>query len=737
MKRKDPFIPSAKKRGFAKLLPAGIRARLFLLIILVLLPQGLFLTWIYNERYQTQRTQAMNTELEVAQGVAMAFSGYVEGVWRKNHAIGEAIRMFSPPVLPKARRLMTITATQHASIRSFNWVSPQGVILASSQPVLEGKDLSALPYFIKIVTGAEWSISDLSSRGIKVQAPTFTIATACRDDQGKLHGVVVAAIEPERLGELTLTQRRLGKGAYAIFDSQGVIVYHSIYQKLAWEDRSGWRKMDTILQAALKTRTPQVGIAVPVLRKSEWVSARVPMQDLGWVVGAGKPVEVAFGPLRQALVREISFSLLALALAFLSAYMVARTIALPLQRLERTTTGMGSTPQEAPEDPLAPLEVCRLRHVIMEMADNLRAGEKRFRLALENIPDMIAICDQQLRIQYVNPATISATGLPSSKLVGRLDSEIWPELYKLWRPVLEKALETAKVQNLELELPSPEGSRHFHVTYVPLMEENGQVKELMGITHDYTVRKQAEDELKRTLEELIRSNRELEQFAYVASHDLQEPLRMVASYVQLLEKRYRGQLDQQADRYIDYAIQGAKRMQTLIEDLLAYGRINRVVEFQQVDLDMVCADAVKAMGTAISESEGAIRAADLPVVWGDKIQLFILFQNLIGNAIKYRRQDVQPLVLISAQQTEDAWVISVRDNGIGIEKQYFDRIFQIFQRLHAREEYPGTGIGLASCKKIVERHGGRIWVESVPGNGSTFFFTIPDRIPSPGGRQHP
>ncbi|WP_243374712.1 ATP-binding protein [Geotalea sp. SG265] len=722
-------------KGLARVLPAGIRARLFLLITLVLLPQGLLLTWIYNDRYKMRRMEAMKTELEVAKGVAMAFSGYVEGVWRENHSIGESINMFSPPVLPKARRLLTTTASHHASVRNFNWVSPQGKILASSQPGMEGNDLSHLPCFAKVAAGAEWSICDLSRKGIKTVAPTFFIATACRV-KGVLRGVIVATIEPERLGELTLTQQRLDKGAYAIFDSRGFVVYHSTYQTLRWNYRTEWMKEDPILQMAVKTKKPQVGIAVPVLRTGEWISARVPMQDIGWFVGAGTPVEVAFTPVRKALYREIGFSIPALALAFLLAYVVARTIALPLQRLEKATRGMGDSTAEAPDDPLAPLEVSRLRRVILEMAAHLRAEEKRFRLALENIPDMIVIFGQDLRIRYVNPAAVRAIGLSASRLIGQVDEEIWPEMYTRWRPILNKAQETASVQHLELEIPAGDGgNRYLHVTYVPLVEEDGRVKELMGIVHDYTVRKQAEDELKRTLEELLRSNRDLEQFAYVASHDLQEPLRMVASYVQLLDKRYRGQLDENADRYIDYAAEGAKRMQTLIEDLLSYGRINRGEKFEEVNLNTTVMAVTTALAATIGESGTTVEADDLPVVWGDRTQLFILFQNLIGNAIKYRRQDVKPLVRVSARHTAEAWVVSVRDNGIGIEDQYFDRIFQIFQRLHTRDEYSGTGIGLASCKRIVERHGGRIWVESAPGQGSTFSFTVP-HLPEESRRQH-
>jgi light-regulated signal transduction histidine kinase (bacteriophytochrome) len=225
--------------------------------------------------------------------------------------------------------------------------------------------------------------------------------------------------------------------------------------------------------------------------------------------------------------------------------------------------------------------------------------------------------------------------------------------------------------------------------------------------------------------ELARSNAELEQFAYITSHDLQEPLRMVSSFVQLLEKRYKGRLDGDADDFIMYAVDGANRMDRLITDLLAYSRVgSRGREFKQVLSEVVLDHALSNLQVAIEQSGAVITRDPLPEVIGDDIQLTQLFQNLIGNAIKFC-MDRPPCIHVSADQQGNKWVFSVRDNGIGIATEYFGRIFSIFQRLHNRKDYPGTGIGLAICKKVVERHGGRIWVESEPGVGSIFFFTIP------------
>ena len=219
----------------------------------------------------------------------------------------------------------------------------------------------------------------------------------------------------------------------------------------------------------------------------------------------------------------------------------------------------------------------------------------------------------------------------------------------------------------------------------------------------------------------------MEQFAYVVSHDLQEPLRAVTSYLQLLERRYAERLDGDGRRFIERTIGGAGRMKRLINDLLVYSRVStRGKEFEPVDCGKTVEEALANLQSAIEDSGAAVSFDELPLVQGDVTQLMQLFQNLIGNAIKFHNE-ISPQVHIGAEKRDGEWVIWVRDNGIGIEPQYFERIFGVFQRLHSRQEYAGTGIGLAVCKKIAERHGGRIWVESESGAGSTFYFTIPDR----------
>jgi len=261
---------------------------------------------------------------------------------------------------------------------------------------------------------------------------------------------------------------------------------------------------------------------------------------------------------------------------------------------------------------------------------------------------------------------------------------------------------------------------------VPLVGEDGTLRGGIAVYNDITERKQAAQALARRAEALARSNQELEQFAYVASHDLQEPLRMVASYVQLLQLKYGDKLGGDADQYIAYAVDGAKRMHDLIQDLLAFSRAGKGnMTFVPVQCAAVVQSALDNLKKAIDDCQAVIEVGELPIITGDPSQLRQLFQNLIENAIKYRSK-AKPHIQITSEKNSTEWTIHIKDNGIGMESAYTKRIFRIFQRLHEdRQQYKGSGIGLAIAKKIVERHGGRIWCTAQPGKGSTFSFAMP------------
>jgi signal transduction histidine kinase len=292
-------------------------------------------------------------------------------------------------------------------------------------------------------------------------------------------------------------------------------------------------------------------------------------------------------------------------------------------------------------------------------------------------------------------------------------------------PVVNRALEEVRTRT-ERKLAEEELKRHRDHLEELVEARTSEVEEMnQHLQEEIIERARAEEELKHVTDELKHSNADLQQFAYAASHDLQEPLRAVDGFAKLLEKRYKGKLDAKADEFIEYIVDGIKRMQLLIRDLLAYSQVGTKEKiFQATNCSEVLERALLNLHSAIEESGVKLTYDILPMVMADPSQLIRLFQNLIGNAIKFRGE--RPLKIhISAEQKRREWIFSVCDNGIGIDSKQFDRIFIVFQRLHTREKYDGTGIGLSICNKIVEHYGGRIWVESEPGRGSTFYFTIP------------
>ncbi len=375
----------------------------------------------------------------------------------------------------------------------------------------------------------------------------------------------------------------------------------------------------------------------------------------------------------------------------------------------------------------------------------LQASEARLRKSLREVEDLkaaldehaiVATTDQKGKITYVNDKFCDISQYSREELLGQdhrlVNSGYHPKEFirELWTTIA-----AGRVWKGEIRNRAKDGSIYWvDTTIVPFLDEDGKPRQYVAIRADVTARKLAEEGLIRRTKELSRSNAALEEFAYLASHDLQEPLRGVAGCVELLRKRYSGRIDARADEFIGHAVDNLERMRNLIQDLLEYSRLNRRNRLQLLDCGELLTEVCAALRTAIQESGARVVFEDLPQLVGDPLQLRQLFQNLVANAIKFRGPEA-PRVLVSAERLDRAgsaeggagWRFAVRDNGIGIEPSHFERVFQIFKRLNPRAEYSGTGIGLAACKKIVERHGGKIWVDSEPDEGSTFFFTIADK----------
>jgi len=369
--------------------------------------------------------------------------------------------------------------------------------------------------------------------------------------------------------------------------------------------------------------------------------------------------------------------------------------------------------------------MCILRDIT-----NMKELEKKFKKLLETAPDAIVIVNKKGHIVLVNQQTENLFGYSSEELIGQEVELLMPVKFRNkhqghragyarnpgFRP-MGAGLELYGIHKKGREFP-------IEISLSPLDME----KEILysSTIRDITERKNTERLLKEYAAELEKSNEELELFAYVASHDLQEPLRVIISYMGLLEKRYMGQLDEKATKYIDNAVSASCRMRNLIDDLLTYSRLTTICKsFRKTNLTKTIKQVYNDLEISIKENKAKVYYNKLPIVKSDKTQMYQLFSNLVGNAIKFRKPDKAPEIYIGATRQGKEWIISVRDNGIGIKKEYFDKIFVIFQKLHTRLKYGGTGFGLAICKKIIEQHGGTIWLESKPGKGSTFYFSLP------------
>jgi PAS domain S-box-containing protein len=423
--------------------------------------------------------------------------------------------------------------------------------------------------------------------------------------------------------------------------------------------------------------------------------------------------------------RQISATgLLGLLLIVPAVAYVWRSVARPLARLTGVAEAIGRGDTTARARFTTRDEIGVLAKTFDELVANLVASKEDVESILTSIPDAVVVLGSDGRILRVNEAILRLLGYRAEDLIGESITRILPAALTAHADALDPA-RRSPVTGIDATYATKDGAAIPVSLSRAVLHQHDAADGIVCVAQDIRERKEMEESLRTTAENLGRSNADLSQFAYVASHDLQEPLRMVASYVQLLQRRYRGKLDADADEFIHFAVDGANRMQRLIHDLLAYSRVDtRMKPTQIVESATAFDQAVANLRAAIAEHHAEITRDPLPSVRGDATQLAQLLQNLIGNAIKFKG-DRTPRVHVSAKVEQGQWVFTVRDNGIGIDPRYFDRIFAIFQRLHSREEYPGTGIGLAICKRIVEGHDGRIWVESEPGAGTAFHFTMP------------
>lgn len=368
-------------------------------------------------------------------------------------------------------------------------------------------------------------------------------------------------------------------------------------------------------------------------------------------------------------------------------------------------------------------EIVGFSKITRDITEKKKLEEQRDRFFTINL-DLLIIIDFEGKIKRMNPSWSKVLGFELNELnETRFSQLLYPDDVEGANKAFAKLLAGESLEGYENRYYTKSGEVKWLSWTASAVHSD---KLIYAAARDITEKKRKDEELEKLTRDLERSNQDLQQFAYVASHDLQEPIRMIISFMELLQKRYKGKLDERADQYIHFAVDGATRMKILINDLLSFSRAGTQGRpFVEVDLEKILSEVLQVLQLAIQDKKATVTHDPLPTIVADQYQIAQVFQNLISNAIKFRKDEEDPQVHISYTQQEDQYVFSVRDNGIGMEEKHIPKLFSLFKRLHSREKYEGTGIGLAICKKIVDRHGGKIWVTSEVGKGTTFSFSIP------------
>jgi PAS domain S-box-containing protein len=607
-----------------------------------------------------------------------------------------------------------------------------GQVIASTSPAEEGKFSENQPYFLNGKTGPY--VQNLYYSTAQ-QSSAMTVSSPLHTKGGKLIGVLAARLDLNGMNEII--NRRTGlhetDDAYLVNTSSLFVTQPRFIDNPAVLQRGIYTEaVDRCLreESGVVEAPDYRGIAAFVVYR--WLSER----QLCLVVKLDETE--AFHSIREFGRTIAAISILALLVAGAIAIALARGMTHPILALQRGAARLANGQLDVRLSETSRDELGELASEFNKMAESLaeqqtyirRRAEQFYNLTL----DLLCTINASGRFMDLNPAWEHTLGYTRDELRGHL-------LSKLVHPDDIEAT-TSELQGVTYQNAGRFESRFLHkdgqyrwLAWVVALSPRDRL--LYAAARDVTQRRLAEENLRQKTEELERTNQELEQFAYVASHDLQEPLHLVTGYVQLLGRRYKGKLDPDADEFIAFAMEGVNRMRNLISDLLAYSRISSSRStFTPVMLEDTLQRVTENLQADITGTRTTITHDPLPSVLGDDEQMVQLLQNLIQNSIKFRGIE-PPRIHVGVRQLEERWLVYVRDNGIGIDPQYTERVFVIFQRLHPLDQYPGTGIGLAICRKIVERHGGRIWVDSEPGKGSTFYFTlqpaevwIPGQIPA-------
>lgn len=726
----------------------SLRTHLLILVAVALLPSFAIITYSGIER----RNDSIDDALRRCSELAFELGSYQERV------VGEVQQLLTTLAdlnevrrhdVAASNRIFARLLAQNPQFINIHEAGVDGRIFASGVPLPGRITIRDRRYFQEALRTGTFAAGEFII-GRTINKPMLNFAYPVRDDHGAIGAVVQAGFDLAFYDRLFASAKLPPGAALVVSDHRGTVLHQSGDSELRPgnpDDPAFLRLMAGPAAAGvLRVTGPTGRPEVLAYRKLSLAPGAPPYIQLRITI----PEEEVVSDARSITVRDLVMLAAAAALTVVLAVFYGKAtitgrFALLIAAVQRLGTGKLSTRTgiDGSEG-----EFGKLAEAFDTMAAALHQREEELREAnrqafaeqakteaiIAGIGEGISILSPEYRILYQNQV--------HRDLVGDHPGELCYRAYENQLEVcpvcpVRMAFADGAIHTVEKRIERGDDELYVLITAAPVFDDTGQLLAATEVVKDITARKRMELELADKNRRLTESNRELQQFAYIASHDLQEPLRTITSFIQLLARRYRGKLDQDADDFIGFVTDGAARMQQLINDLLLYSRVEtKGKPFAPIDLNEVLAAVRANLRLAIVENGAEIVCAPLPVVSGDQGQLVQLFQNLLANSIRFRSTE-PPAIGITATPDDGWWRIEVRDNGIGIDPRFSERIFEIFQRLHGRDEYPGTGIGLAICRKIIERHGGTIRVESAPGKGATFVFTLPAAPAAPAATGHP
>lgn len=697
----------------------SIQSRLIMLLLFILIPVLAIQAYIYYDNYQTRRASELQANLEIARLLAKAFESFVQDLIHQELAIGLAITSSQPMTSKDITRLLE-TSRDYVAVRDFTWLNTKGVAIYSGNPAMIGNNYSDRSYFREIVNGREWAVSELIISRTTGE-PIFAISRGIRDGNGALLGIVFAVIIPEKLDTRLAVERSEG-GGYTLVDNKGMLVYRYPAIQATWEERN-WLKPYPEFGEALKGKEIATTVYAPFEGKNRLVGF-TPVSSIGWAASAGKREEDVIGPILKSIGKSALLFLIVSFAAFFIALTISRKInkALMYEMEERN-----------------------------RIAEKLEKSEEQYRLAstynrslIEVSLDPLVTIDAEGRVSDVNAATETITGYTRDRLIGTDFSDYFIEPEKA-REGYQKVFSEGFVRDYPLAIRHTSG-KVTEVLYNAAIykDDKGETKGVFAAARDVTDLRSIQEALQKSHDELERrvkertteleqrtrqleaANKELESFSYSVSHDLRAPLRAIDGYARMLLKKHEHEFDEDSMRRFNVIRSSAHMMGQLIDDLLSFSRLSRKdFSTSKIDMEALIGEVWKELQADTPDRKINLTVNSMPSGYGDRALIRQVYMNLLSNAVKFTKFQDPALIEVGGHVDGNDDVYYVKDNGVGFDMTYYDKLFGVFQRLHKADEFEGTGIGLATVQRMINRHGGRVWAEGKVDEGATFYFSLP------------